>query len=95
VNLGRIDGETELRPAHKQRLQRTGRLDPRKLVAEAEMDARAEGDMAVRLSREVEVLRLLVHRRIHVRRGEHDHDAIALLQRHTFQLNVPPHIARF
>lgn len=59
------------------------------------MDSRAEGHMAVRLAFEIEPFRLVVHRRIHVRRGEHDHDAVALLQAHAVDLDVPPHIARF
>jgi hypothetical protein len=42
VNLRGIDGETELRPSRKQRLQRAGRLDPCELMAETEVNSRSE-----------------------------------------------------
>ena len=42
MDLGGIDGQTEFRPSHEQRFQRAGRLDARKLMAEAEMDSSAE-----------------------------------------------------
>jgi len=95
VNLRWIDSKSKPRPAREQRLQRAGALDPRQLMAEAEMNSRAEGDVAIWLAFEIELLRPFVHRRVHVRGGEHDHDAIALLQRHAIQLDIPTQITRF
>src|SRR5438270_13077005 len=86
-DLALVDRERELGPTAKQRLEGARALDARELMTETEMDAGAEGEMAVRPAREVELLRPVVGLRIEIRRGEHRHDAIALAQQHAAELD--------
>src|SRR5262249_33202871 len=64
----RRDGQRESRPALEERLQRALGLNAGELVAQAEMDARAERQVAVGSPREIELLRAQVGLRIHVSR---------------------------
>ncbi|MDA9412374.1 hypothetical protein XH80_37970 [Bradyrhizobium sp. CCBAU 45384] len=93
MNLRSIDCESKPWPAGEQCLERAGCLDTRELMAKAEMNTRPERHVPVRLAFQIQALRLLVHRRIHIRGGEHHHDAIALLQRHSRKLDVSTHVA--
>src|SRR5579883_2438174 len=69
-----VDGERQLRPAAKERLQRAGALDAGELVAEAEMDAGAEGEVAVRPAIEREALGIGIGVRVGVGGDQHGHD---------------------
>jgi hypothetical protein len=59
-DLYRPNRQREFRPAPEQGLKRALSLDARELKSEAEMNARAESDMAVRVPLEIEPLRSLV-----------------------------------
>src|SRR5215813_15479915 len=93
-DLGGVDRQRELRPAAKQRLQRTGALDARELVTEAEMNPGTEGDVPVRSPREIERLGLLIRLRVEVRGRQHGHDLVVFAQPYTAELNVLAHDAR-
>ena len=56
MDLRRINGQREVWPALKQRLERASAFDAGELVTEAEVDARAKRDMPVRPPIEVESL---------------------------------------
>ena len=58
------------------------------------MDSRAEGDVAVGLAFEIQPVRVVMLCRIDVCRSDHDHHAVALLQAHAVEFNIPPNIAR-
>ncbi len=75
-------------------MQRAFALDARELVAEAEMNPGAEGDVAVRLSREIELFRMSVGFRIEVCRRQHGHDFLARPDPDAAKLNLPPREAR-
>src|SRR5262245_61061043 len=89
-----IDGQVQLRPAPEQGLQRAYPLDARELMAEAEMDAGAEGHMPIRLALEIELLRMRIGLRIEVCGHQHGNDLLALLQPDAAQLEVPADVAR-
>ena len=78
----------------EQRFQRASAFDPGELVAEAEMDSGAEGDVAVRPALQVEPLGMRIGLRVHVGGGEHRHDLVALPQPDAAELDIPAHIAR-
>ena len=82
------DGERELRPALEQRFKRALGLDARELMAEAEVDSGSEGEMPVGPPLEIEPLRMLVRGRIHIRRRQHRHDLLALLDPDAAEFHV-------
>jgi hypothetical protein len=55
-----VDSQLKFRPALEQGLQRANSLDARELMAEAEVNAGAEGNMPVRLALEIELLRVRI-----------------------------------
>src|SRR3989442_6226055 len=59
-----VHREREFRPALEQRFQRAFAFDPRQLMAEAKVDAGAEGDVPVRPARKLEPLRMLIGRAV-------------------------------
>jgi hypothetical protein len=79
-DLFRLDRKLKSRPTLVQGLERAPVLQPRKLITETEMDARAEGHVLVRLAFEIERAGQYVCRRIQVGRHQHCHDLIAVLQ---------------
>jgi hypothetical protein len=76
-----VDRHLEFRPAFEQGLECAFAFDARELVAEAEMDARPEGNVPVRLPLEIEPFGVFVRRRVHVGCRQHGHDLIALFNR--------------
>jgi len=66
ANRVRGHGQLQLRPALEERLQRALGLNSGELVAQAEMDARAERQVAVGSPREIELFRARVGIGIHV-----------------------------
>jgi hypothetical protein len=56
-DLGFVHRQLQFGPAPEQGLQRTRSLDARQLMAKAKVNSGAEGDMPVRLSREIKLLR--------------------------------------
>jgi hypothetical protein len=56
-DLGLVHRQLESRPALEQGLERAHSLDARQLVTKAEVNASSEGDMPVRLSLKIELLR--------------------------------------
>src|SRR5258707_456641 len=67
-DLRLVDRQLQARPALKQGFQRTFGFEARELMAEAEMNAGAKGDMAVRPALQVETLRTGIVQRIHAGR---------------------------
>src|SRR5262245_33040405 len=94
ADLRFVDRQLQLGPAPEQRLQRTGAIDARELMAKAIMNPGAEGDMPVRLAFEIEPLGMLVCPRIEVGRRQHGHNLLTLLQPDTAKLDVLAHEAR-
>src|SRR6478672_2764767 len=84
------NGQLQTRPALEKGLQRTLCFHARELVAEAEMDTRAERQVAVGLAGEVELLRVRICLGVHVGRGQHGHDLVTLPEAHTAELDIPP-----
>src|SRR5262249_30647825 len=66
ANRVRRHGQLQVRPALEERLQRALGLNAGELVAQAEMDARAERQVAVVSSLKIELIRARVGIRIHV-----------------------------
>src|SRR5215471_12509291 len=66
ANRVRRHGQLQVRPALEERLQRALGLNAGELVAQAEMDARAERQVAVGSSLKIELIRARVGIRIHV-----------------------------
>src|SRR6516162_1679909 len=78
LDFGFVDRQLEFRPAPEQGLQCAGSLYARELMAKAEMNPGAEGNMAVRLSLEIELLWICVRLWIQVRGCQHRHDLLTL-----------------
>src|SRR5262249_57232096 len=76
LDFGFVHRQLEFRPAPEQGLQRAGSLDARALMAKAEMNSGAEGNMAVRLSLEIELLRVCGGFGIQGWRCPHRHDLL-------------------
>src|SRR6266511_3145611 len=95
LDLGFVDRQLQFRPAPEQSLQRACSLDARELMAQAIMNSGAEGDVPVRLSLEIEFLRMHVRSRIQVGGRQHGNDLLTLLQPDTVELDVFPHEAGF
>src|SRR5215510_2425938 len=89
-----VHRQLQSRPAPEQGLERAGALDARQLMAKAEMNSGAEGDMPVWLALEIELFRIDISVRIEVRGRQHRHDPVALLQPDTAELDILAHIAR-
>src|SRR6185437_2820532 len=87
ANFVRSHRQLKFRPAREQRLQGTGGLDTRELMPETEMDAGTERHVAIRTPLQFQPFGMLVGLRVHVRRDDHRHDFVALLQAHTIELH--------
>jgi hypothetical protein len=66
----------------------------RELIAEAKVDAGAEGEMTVWMPVELEPLRMIVCGRIGIAGDDHGHDPLALLEPHALELHIGAHEAR-
>src|SRR6516162_9892242 len=75
-----LDCQLEFWPARVQSLERAFGFQARELMAEAEMDACAEGHVVVRPTLEIELLGRFVCRRVHVGGHQHGHDLIAAFE---------------
>jgi len=87
-DLGFINRQLQFRPAPEQSLQRAYALKARQLMAEAKMNPSTESEMAVRLSREIELFRMWICLRIEVGSRQHGHDLVALSQPDTAEFDV-------
>src|SRR6516165_3354591 len=94
LDLGLVHRQLESRPAPKQGLERARTLDARELMAKAEVNSGTEGDMPVRLSLKIELLRICICLRIQVRGRQHGHDLLALPELHPAKFDVFSHVAR-
>ena len=94
-NFRFIDRERQCGPTLEQGFQRASAFDARELMAKAEMDSGAEGDMPVRLSLQIEPFRMRIGLRVHVGGCQHDHDLVALSQGNAAEFDILPHVARF
>src|SRR4029450_5634009 len=83
-------GQREVRPAFEEGLQRALTLNSGELVAQTEMDPRAELQVAVGLPLEIKLLRTRVCIRIHVGSRQHGHDFFTLLQPNSTELDIFP-----
>jgi hypothetical protein len=63
-------------------------------MAEAKVNAGAEGDVPVRVPPKIEPLGMLVGGRIQIGSSEHGHDPVAALEPHAAKLHVLAHEAR-
>jgi hypothetical protein len=90
----RRNRQREVRPARVESLERAFGFQAGELMTEAKMNARAEGNMPVWPSREVELFRLRVRPRIHVPGREPGGYLVATFEPHTAQVGILAHIAR-
>ena len=81
-------------PTREQRLQGAHAFDAGKLMAKAEMDPGAEGEMPVRPALKIEPFGMLVCLRVHIGSRHHGHDPVAPLHLDAAKLRVLSHEAR-
>ena len=89
----RRDRQREPRPARVESLERAFGFQARELMTEAEMDAGTEGNVPVGFSRQIQLFRLRVRHRIHVRARKSGSYLIATFELHTTQINILAHVA--
>src|SRR6266403_831025 len=94
-NFRFFDSQRQIGPMLKQRFQRASGFDPRKLMAKAEMDPGAEGDVPVRPALQIEPFGMSVCLRVHVGGCQHDHDPVALSQSDAAEFDIFAYVARF
>jgi hypothetical protein len=81
-------GQLELRPVLEERFKRALALDTCELVTQTEMNPGAEREMAIGSPLQIERLWVRVGFRIHVGRGQHDHDLVTGPQPNPAELNI-------
>jgi hypothetical protein len=79
-NLCRLNREAEFRPARVQSFERVFAFKARELMTKAEMDACAEGNVAVRPARQIELFGRYICRRIHVGGLQHGYDLVSAFE---------------